>query len=69
MKHQHEVMKSGYCAQCGERRAVVGNSRGYFGCLGIVLAPFTFGLSLLLFFVPPGWRCTQCGSKKISKVG
>jgi hypothetical protein len=25
-------------------------------------------LSLLLFFMPRAWRCTACGSTRISKV-
>ena len=68
MKHAHEQMKSGHCAQCGTVRSKVGNSKGYFGCMALLLAPFTLGLSLLLFFMPRAWRCTACGSTRISKV-
>lgn len=71
MKNQYEVMKSGHCQQCNERRSVIGSSKGQLGCILIILAPFTFGLSLLglvLLLVPTAWRCATCGSKRITKV-
>ena len=68
MDQNYEKMRVGYCRECGGRRAVENSSEGRFGCVAWVLAPFTCGLSLLLFLLPKRWCCTICGSEEIKSV-
>lgn len=67
------VLKSGFCAQCNQQRAVKAEW-GKAGCMSFILliALVTFGVGLLLLplvlLVKNEYRCTTCGSKKISRV-
>ena len=65
-----EEKKSGHCKDC-EKQVVVFR-KGTSHILHLLLTLVTAGLWLIIWFGSAvkfgGWRCTQCGSKKVSSV-
>ncbi|ATG73659.1 hypothetical protein AN401_07145 [Zobellella denitrificans] len=65
-----EEKKSAYCKSC-ERRVVVFR-KGTNHILHLLLSIITFGLWLIIWFGCAvkfgGWRCTECGSKRVQGV-
>lgn len=62
--------KGGYCQACNKN--VVVFRKGTNHILHLLLTLVTMGLWLIVWFGSSvkfgGWRCTECGSKKISGV-
>ncbi|MCP4076353.1 MAG: hypothetical protein GY744_09230 [Gammaproteobacteria bacterium] len=62
--------KSGYCKNCKENRKVERADTNHI--LHLLLSIITAGLWLIVWLLISvkigGWRCSTCGSKKISKV-
>jgi len=62
---------SGYCKQCDKR--VVVFRKGTNHILHLILTLVTAGLWLIVWIGSAikfgGWRCSECGSTDISKVG
>lgn len=65
-----EEKKGGHCKSCQQR--VVVFRKGTNHVLHLLLTLVTFGLWLIVWFGSAvkfgGWRCTQCGSPKLSGV-
>jgi hypothetical protein len=65
-----EQRKGGFCKRCDKQ--VVVFRKGTNHILHLLLTIFTAGLWLLVWIGVGikfgGWRCTQCGSKKIHGV-
>lgn len=62
--------KSGVCKNCGESRKVERKTANHI--LHLILSILTAGLWLVVWLLITiqigGWRCSTCGSKKVSKV-
>ena len=62
--------KSGYCKNCEESRKVERGSTNHV--LHLILSIITAGLWLIVWLLISvkigGWRCSTCGSNKVSKV-
>jgi hypothetical protein len=65
-----EEKRSGFCKGCDKQ--VVVFRKGTNHILHLLLSLVTMGLWLIIWFGSAvkfgGWRCTQCGSGKISNV-
>ena len=63
--------RSGFCESCNKRRVTV--RKGTNHILHLLLTLSTLGLWLIVWFgsavLSGAWRCTQCGSTRISNVG
>ncbi len=62
--------RSGFCAVCGAQRKV--ERPGTNHVLHLLLTIFTCMLWLVVWFLVSvqfgGWRCTFCGSRRVSRV-
>ena len=67
MAHQE---RSGFCGICNKR--VLVRRKGTNHVLHLILSILTAGLWVIVWIFASikfgGWRCTQCGSTKISQV-
>lgn len=65
-----EDRKSGFCKPCGKQTIVF--RKGTNHILHLLLSILTGGLWLIIWLGVAikfgGWRCTQCGSTKVSGV-
>ena len=63
--------RTGYCTSCNKKRVILRKETNH--ALHLLLALVTLGLWLIVWLgsaVKFGeWRCTQCGSTRISDVG
>lgn len=62
--------KSGQCKNCEQPRKV--ERPGINHILHLLLSMFSFGLWIIVWLGVSirlgGWRCSECGSKKVAKV-
>ena len=62
--------KSGFCKSCDKQ--VMVRRKGTNHILHLLLTVFTAGIWLPIWLLScfrfGGWRCTQCGGKKVSRV-
>jgi len=65
-----EQKKSGFCKMCNQQTVVF--RKGTSHILHLLLTIITGGLWLIIWLGLSikfsGWRCSQCGSTKVSKV-
>ncbi len=62
---------SGFCGMCNKQ--VLVRRKGTNHILHLILSILTAGLWIIVWILASikmsGWRCSQCGSGKISQVG
>jgi hypothetical protein len=62
--------RGGFCASCQQQRVVFRQGTNHI--LHLILTLLTVGFWAIIWFGVAvkigGWRCTECGSKKISSV-
>lgn len=65
-----EDKRGGHCAQCGDRRVVF--RKGTNHILHLLMSIITLGFWLIIWIGVAvkfgGWRCSTCGSSRVSNV-